>query len=126
MRLVTIEFGVAERQSLDKNSMFIKFMGYDFAENLNKIKGYWNRVYHGKPTHEWEVPFSCFKEIQELFSGSEIKYLNKPPKASFVTNDEILQGLDFNGFNLYDYQLDGVKYGLNHHNFLLLDEQRIG
>ena len=33
--------------------------------------------------------------------------------------------MDFNGYNLYDYQLDGVQYGLNHHNFLLLDEQRI-
>ena len=34
--------------------------------------------------------------------------------------------MDFNGYNLYDYQLDGVRFGLNHSNFLLLDEQGLG
>ena len=43
-----------------------------------------------------------------------------------MTSDDILNGMDFNGYNLYDYQLDGVRYGLNHHNFLLLDEQGLG
>ena len=124
--MISIEFGVAEKQNLDTNSLFIKFYGDDFQQNLEKIKGFWNRIYHGKPSYEWEVPFSCFEEIKKLYEGTYIKYLNNPPKAKKVTDDEILQGLDFNGFNLYDYQLDGVKYGLNHHNFLLLDEQGLG
>lgn len=124
--MITIEFGTAEKQNLDSNSLFIKFYGADFQDNIAKIKGFWNRICHGKPSWEWEVPFSCFDEIKELFKGTEIRYLNSPPKAKKVTDDEILTGLDFNGFNLYDYQLDGVKYGLNHHNFLLLDEQGLG
>ena len=123
--MITIEFGMAEHQTLDKNSLFIKFYGKDFQDNLAKIKSFWNRTYLGKPTYEWEVPYSCFDEIRELYKGVDIRYLNEPPKAKFVTDDDILQGLDFNGFNLYDYQLEGVKFGLNHHNFLLLDEQRI-
>lgn len=123
--MITIEFGAAEKQSLDRNSLFIKFYGDDFQENLSKIKTYWNRIYHGKPSYEWEVPYSCFEEIKQLYKDTNIKYLNNPPKAQFVTDSDILEGLDFNGYNLYDYQLEGVKYGLNHHNFLLLDEQRI-
>ncbi len=63
--------------------------------------------------------------VKELYKNVEIKYLNEPPKAKLVTNNDIVNNMDFNGYNLYDYQLDGVQYGLNHHNFLLLDEQRI-
>ena len=122
--MVTIEFGTAEKQSLDRNSLFLKFMGNDFKQHLAKIKSYWNRNYL-KETYEWEVPFSCWEEIKELYKDADIKYLNEPPKAKIVNNTDILEGLDFNGFNLYDYQLEGVRYGLNHHNFLLLDEQRI-
>lgn len=123
--MITIEFGAAENQTLDSNSLFIRFMGDDFQENLNKMKSFWNRVYL-KQTYEWEVPFSCWKEIEQLYQNTEIKYLNQPPKAKKVTDDDILNGLDFNGYNLYDYQLEGVKFGLNHHNFLLLDEQGLG
>lgn len=123
--MITIEFGAAENQTLDRNSIFIKFYGNDFKENLEKIKKFWNRTYL-KNSYEWEVPFSCFDEIKELYRNVEIKYLNNPPKAKFVENKDILEGLDFNGYNLYDYQLDGVKYGLNHRNFLLLDEQGLG
>ena len=123
--MVIIEFGKAEQLTLDKNSLFLRFTGSDFKENLDRIKKYWNRKYL-KDTKEWEVPFSCWEEIKQLYADTYIKYINEPPKAKFVTNDDILDGLDFNGFNLYDYQLEGVKFGLNHHNFLLLDEQGLG
>lgn len=120
--MVIIEFGAAERQTLDPNSLYITFKGEHFKENVAKIKGFWNRICHGKPKWEWETPYSCYQEILELFEGEEIKYLNDPPKAKFVTESDITEGMDFNGYNLYDYQLEGVQYGLNHHNFLLLDD----
>ena len=123
--MVIIEFGKAEQLTLDKNSLFLRFTGSDFKENLDRIKKYWNRKYL-KDTKEWEVPFSCWEEIKQLYADTYIQYINEPPKAQFVTDDDILDGLDFNGFNLYDYQLEGVKFGLNHHNFLLLDEQGLG
>lgn len=122
--MVFIEFGKAEKTNLDANSMFITFRGTNFKENLAKIKGFWNRVCHGKPKWEWEVPFSCYQEILDLFKDDQITYLNQPPKARQVSKNELIEGMDFNGYNLYDYQLDGVQFGLNHHNFLLLDEQR--
>ena len=124
--MVIIEFGAAEKQTLDANSLFITFKGEHFQENVAKIKGFWNRICHGKPKWEWETPYSCYQEILELFKGEDIRYLNNPPKAKLVDNDDILNGLDFNGYNLYDYQLEGVKYGVNHYNWLLLDEQGLG
>lgn len=123
--MVIVEFGKAETQTLDSNSLFLRFSGSDFNENIQKIKGYWNRKYLPN-SREWEVPFSCWEEIKQLYSNTFIKYINEPPKAKFVTETDITEGMDFNGYNLYDYQLEGVKYGLNHHNFLLLDEQGLG
>ena len=120
--MVIVEFGKAETQTLDSNSLFLRFTGNDFNENIQKIKGYWNRKYLPN-TKEWEIPFSCWDEIKQLYSNTYIKYINEPPKAKLVTEDDITEGMDFNGYNLYDYQLEGVRYGLNHHNFLLLDEQ---
>lgn len=123
--MVIIEFGKAEQLTLDSNSLFLRFVGPDFKDNVDKIKKFWNRKYL-KSSKEWEVPFSCWQEIKELYANTYIQYINEPPKAKFVTDDDILNGLDFNGFNLYDYQLEGVRFGLNHHNFLLLDEQGLG
>lgn len=125
--MVYIEFGKAERLKLDANSIFINFK-YDryFQDNLAKIKGYWNRVCHGKPTWTWEVPYSCFNDIKEMFADQEIIYLNDPPKAKFNTEDDILKNLDLNGYKLFDYQVEGIKYGLTHQNWLLLDEQGLG
>ena len=120
--MISIEFGKAELLNLDKNSMFIKIFGSNFDRDKDRIKGYWNRIYH-KDTHEWEVPFCCFKDIQEMFKDTYIRYLNEPPKAKIVTDSEIINGMDFNGFYPYDYQLEGVNYMLNHPNSLLLDEQ---
>lgn len=122
--MIIIEFGASEQTSLDKNSLFITFVGSNFKENVEKIKKYWVKAYL-KNTKEWEVPFSCWSDIKEMFKGQDIRYKNEPPKAKFVTEDELLNGIDFNEYNLYDYQLEGVKFGLNHNNFLLLDEQRI-
>ena len=123
--MVIIEFGMAETQSLDSNSLFLRFSGSDFKQNVDRIKNYWNRKYLPE-NKEWEVPFSCWEEIKQLYNDTQICYINNPPKAKVVTSDDILNGMDFNGYNLYDYQLDGVRYGLNHHNFLLLDEQGLG
>ena len=122
--MLIIEFRKAEKQNLDRYSIFIKFkFDKDFKINVDKIKSFWNRNYTGKPNCEWEVPYCCYDEIKQLFKGQTVEFVNDPPKAKKVTNADILNGIDFNGYNLYDYQLDGVKYGLNHHNFLLLDEQ---
>ena len=123
--MVIVEFGAAETQTLDKNSLFLRFSGPDFKTNIDRIKGFWNRKYLPN-TKEWEVPFSCWDEIKQLYGDTYIQYINEPPKAKFVTDSDIINGMDFNGYNLYDYQLDGVRFGLNHSNFLLLDEQGLG
>ena len=38
--MITFEFGMAETQNLDKYSIFIKFRGDNFHDNIAKIKSY--------------------------------------------------------------------------------------
>ena len=97
--MITIEFGAAEKQSLDRNSLFIRFYGDDFQDNLSKIKGFWNRIYHGKPNYEWEVPFSCFEEIKELFN----KHVeNKKIRGLHISYGKLRDYKDFRQLDLFD------------------------
>ena len=50
--MITFEFGKSEKIVLDKNSIFIKFYGNDFKENVARIKSYWNRVYNQQTKEE--------------------------------------------------------------------------
>lgn len=98
--MIKIKFDKAVKTSLSPTAIFLKFEGEHFRENLDKIKGFWNRVYLGPPLYSWEVPYTCFEEIKLLFKGEEVVFYNEPPKAEVVTEDQILEGLDFNRIQL--------------------------
>lgn len=127
--MIIIEFGKAELQSAERNSIFIKFPygSPTFNEDLIKIKSYWNRTYH-KDTHEWEVPYTeeILLEIQELFND-DIQYINeRPKKANMDAIDSFLDTYDWGTFKPYPYQLEGIRYGLQHRNWILGDTMGLG
>lgn len=94
--MIKLKFDKAVKTTLSSTAIFLKFEGEHFKENLEKIKSFWNRVYSGPPSYSWEVPYACFDEIKQLFKGEQVIFYNDPPKATFVTEDDILNGLDFN------------------------------
>lgn len=71
----------------------------------------------------WEIPTSYTDELLDklcVYDSIQLKLLNKPTKI-------------INKFNLkdyktkpFDYQLEGIEYGLNHDKWLLLDEPGLG
>lgn len=129
--MVILEFGSAERQSFEKNSMFISFPygDPDFDENLVKIKGFWNRVYHGKPSYEWEVPYNeeVFEQIKKLFGENNIYYKNKPPvRKGTEIMDKMLETFDWGAYKPFPYQLDGIRFGLRKRNWILGDTMGLG
>lgn len=122
--MITIEFGKSEKQKLERNSIYIKFPkgSPTFAEDLDKMRGFWNKIYH-PDTKEWEVPYTekILAEIQELYNN-DIQYLNeKPRKLDMQAINKYLDSYDWGEFKPYQYQLDGVRYGLQHRNWLLGD-----
>lgn len=127
--MIQVEFGKAENQKLESNSIFIKFPygSSTFKTDLEKIKGYWNRVYLPK-TKEWEVPYTdeTLLDIQELYNN-DIQYLNeRPRRVSSTEINNFLENYDWGKFKPYPYQLDGIKFGLQHRNWLLGDTMGLG
>lgn len=127
--MITIEFGKAELQTMEVNSIFIKFPwgSPTFEVDKEKIKGFWNRIYHPN-TKEWEVPYTeeILSEIQELFND-DITYLNERPKRRTDAEiDTILENYNWGKFRPYPYQLEGIKYGLRHRNWILGDTMGLG
>lgn len=126
--MVIIQFGTAELQSLERNSMFIKFpfKSPTFDDDLIKIKGFWNRYYH-KKTYEWEVPYNeeILAEIQTLFNN-DIMYVNERPKLDMKEVDNFLESFDWGTFKPYPYQIEGIKYGITRRNWILGDTMGLG
>lgn len=127
--MIIMEFGRAELQSLEKNSMFISFPSGSptFWEDRNKMTNFWNRKFNGK-TKEWEVPYNekIFEEIRELFND-EIYYMNERPKRRAEAEiDSIIDSFEWGKFKPYPYQVEGIKYGLSKRNWILGDTMGLG
>ncbi len=127
--MIILEFGTAENQSLTQNSMFIKFPkgSTTFWEDKDKIKNFWNSTYL-KDDKEWEVPYTeeILTEIQTLFNN-DIYYLNERPRRKADAElTKLLEEHDWGKFKPYPYQLEGIKYGLRHRNWILGDTMGLG
>ena len=129
--MIILQFGLAENQKIEKNSMFIKFAygSKSFEEDLAKVKSMWGRIYN-KQTHEWEIPYTeeAFNKIQELFKD-DITYVNLEAKPKPVNNDAVdkyLENFNWGKYKPYPYQLEGIKYGLLKRNWLLGDTMGLG
>ena len=119
--MITIENRESKKVS-GESSLFIKF-NYD-ADIVSAIKEIGGSVYHKKEM-EWESPIFNFSKIVNVLSlYDDIKFVDV-----FNGADEIYVNYDLIG-NLktspYQYQLDGIEYGLNHKNWLLLDSPGLG
>lgn len=127
--MIIVEFGKAENQSLEKNSIFIKFPkgSPTFWVDKDKMSNFWNRRYN-KDTKEWEVPYTeeILSEIQELFDN-DIYYVNERPKqVNMKAVDDYLNNFDWGKFKPYPYQTEGIKYGLVRRNWILGDTMGLG
>lgn len=127
--MIIVEFGTAEKQSLERNSIFIKFPkgSPTFWEDRNKMSNFWNRTYD-IDKKEWEVPYTeeILAEIQILFNN-DIYYLNeRPKKADTQKLNDYLDNFDWGKFKPFPYQLEGIKYGLLKRNWILGDTMGLG
>lgn len=100
------------------------FLSFDFNQkiiDLIKETKYYN---YDKKTHEWEIPLTSLSQILDTvcyIEDIELELLQDEPE---ITRDLILRNTYKS--NPFDYQLAGIKYGLQHDKFLLLDVPGLG
>lgn len=119
--MITIENRESKKVS-GESSLFIKF-NYD-ADIVSVIKEIGGSIYHKKEI-EWESPiFNFNKLINTLSLYDDVKFIDKYHED---THEDIKYDLVGKlKTSPYPYQLNGIEYGLNHKNWLLLDSPGLG
>ena len=103
-------------------SLFIKF-NYD-KDIIGLLKNC--LVYHyDKNTKEWEIPITYLFYIVD-----NLQYFDDLEVSLLEENQEVdtyqPQLVDTYSYKPFQYQLDGIQYGLNHDKWLLLDAPGLG
>lgn len=107
-----------------KISFFIKF---NFKQNIvDTMHGIPNAIYH-KKLQCWEIPVTSLARAIELLSNLDeltIRFINNDEPN--LERKEINLNLDSYITKPYEYQKEGIKFGLQRDKWLLLDEPGLG
>ena len=118
--MITID----ERQSEKlpgNSSLFISF-SYN-QEIVNILKSF--EVYsYNKKTHEWELPIKELSQIIDSTTFLDDISINIQEESKSVS-ERLKMRLNYK-LEPFDYQREGITYGINHNKWLLLDGMGLG
>ena len=92
-------------------------------EVVDTVKQIPNAIYH-KKLQCWEIPTTSLARAIELLTNYDSLNLNFLPDA--CKKEDITYELSNFKTTPYQYQKDGINFGLNHDKFLLLDAPGLG
>ena len=114
---------IQERQTVKVPGITSLFVSFDFNKLIvDELKLLQGCVYN-PDTKEWEIPLTSLTEfIDRTCKLDNITVETIPDKLS---SDNVYKLSDYQT-QPFDYQLEGIQYGLNHDCFLLLDAPGLG
>jgi len=114
---------IYERPTVKVPGLTSLFVSFDFNQLIvDEIKLLQNTFFNPE-TREWEIPLTALSEFLDRCCKIDSVDLNLLECDQDVSFDVTLQSYKTTPF---DYQLDGIKYGLQHDRFLLLDAPGLG
>ncbi len=123
---VQVTIGKSNRSS-SKRAAFVSFLDFDYE--LVKIVKSIRERYFDNLEKTWEVPTDMLTDLIEKLSGKCELILDSEAKALIETSNEE-PDIDLSSVSFktppYDYQVEGVKYGLTHDKWILGDEMGLG
>ena len=99
------------------------YISFPFNKELIDIIAGFQPVHFNKKTYEFEVPVLLLSQILDeicVFDDIELKLLEEREQSKDV---DLLVDYKIKPF---DYQIDGIKFGIANERFLLLDEPGLG
>ena len=114
---------IQERKNKKMPGMSSLFVSFQYNPTIIEIIKQTQMFNYDKDTKEWEVPVTSLSELLvKLTDVDEIKleFLDTKEKK-----DKTFKLSDYQT-KPFDYQLDGIQYGLNHDKWLLLDAPGLG
>lgn len=102
------------------------YVSFEFDRRIVDLLKTMDAYYYNKNNHIWEIPMTSLSDFI-----NKISYLDDitlfPMQEESVENKEIeVQKITNHKTKMYDYQSDGVDFGLNHDSWLLLDPPGLG
>jgi SNF2 family DNA or RNA helicase len=100
------------------------FISFDFNRRIVDELKLLNNSHFNPETKEWEVPVTSLSELLDrlcIIDDISMQFMETPKEK---TPTEV----DINKYKTrpFDYQLEGIKYGLSHDSWLLLDAPGLG
>ena len=103
-----------------QTSFYIKFdFNKDIVSAIKTVDSY----SYDKKTHLWEVPVSVLGALLDTLTYLDDIELTLLPDAS---NEALIEPISDFKTKPFDYQMEGITYGLNHDKWLLLDAPGLG
>ena len=103
-----------------RSSLFVSF---DYKPEIVGILKDCTPLYYDKKTKVWEVPATRLSKLINMISKYDDIELHLQRTKEFIPQKFKLSKYITNP---YDYQLDGIQFGLNHDKWLLLDSPGLG
>lgn len=117
--MIYIRYGEPDKQNVNDFSAYLSFT-YNpmYVEEIKKLPcRFWN-----PSRKEWEIPLNLVPMVKQF--EPDIKELNEAPIFAPPAVVDIKE-LKFKTPS-FPHQLEGVKYGIEHNNWLLGDQQGLG
>ena len=120
--MITIE----ERESIKCPTDTSLFVSFNYNQNIVAVvKNLGFSIYNAK-TKEWEVGLQYLSDLITKLSMYDEITLNILPTNLNEDKADIVYPIEEIKTPLFDYQKDGVQFGLNHDKWLLLDATGLG
>lgn len=102
------------------------FVSFDYNKDIvNIIKNVKPRFYN-KNIKTWEIPTTSIVEILDKLSYIDDIDIIPNKEVDNVENKPISLNIENYKTKPFDYQIEGIKYGLSHNKWLLLDQPGLG
>lgn len=114
---------IEERETKKLPGLHSLFVSFEYNQELVAIFKKLEVFNYDKKTKEWEIPLTSLSEIINKTNSYDTIKLKTLKKKEITSKNYPLQSYKIKPFN---YQLEGIEYGLNHNKWLLLDAPGLG
>lgn len=99
------------------------FVSFKFNQNIIDIIKRFEKYIYDKKTYTWELPISSLSYLLD-----NLTYIDDIELKLYEENDDKRHYYPIlnHQYEPYQHQREGIEFGLNHDNFLLLDEPGLG
>ena len=118
---------IEERKTVKVPGQTSLFVSFDFNKAIIDELKLLNNIHYDSDTKEWEIPITVLSEfIDRVCKLDSINIHLAQDDSTGVAPLQIVDKYQFKT-TPFDYQLDGINYGLNNHDkWLLLDAPGLG